>query len=176
MATIGYDGITPAFNSSTTVASLRRAGTKFSAVEAGTITDISMRMDNQQDELMVEVFVDVAGEPGARLGNTPPQQVLAPTGNYVMSWSGLSIPFSAGAIWLCFHSNTAFTSNIKEFDGGGAQYRFKSGVAFTDPCVDPFGTPDGSDDRLMAIWATYTPSSIVYDVDFPPIISGRGAC
>jgi hypothetical protein len=120
-----------------------------------------MLMDNSQDELMFECFADVAGEPGALYGNSPPQQVLSPTGLYTMVWLGLSIPFSAGPIWLGYHSNTTFTSNVKEFDGGGAQYRAKNAVAFTDPAVSPFGSPaDTTDDRLLAVYVTYTPATV----------------
>jgi hypothetical protein len=158
MATLGYDGITPAFNSFTTVSALRRGATKFTATEAGTITAVQFNLDYSQDELMFECFADAAGSPGALIGNSPPQQQIIAPGPYTMVWSGLSIPFSAGPIWLGWHSNTSFTSHVNEFDGGGASYAFKNGVAFTDPAVDPFGTPDGTDDRLLAILATYTPS------------------
>lgn len=175
MATLGYDGVTPAFNGLTGVAALRRAATKFTASEAGTITEARMLLGYSQDELMFECFVDAAGSPGALVGNSPPQQQIIAPGLYTMVWTGLSIPFSAGLIWLGLHSNTAFTSNIKELDGSGASYVSKSGVAFTDPAVSPFGTPDVTDDRLLAIWVTYTPAVSAQPVDFPPQIHGRGA-
>jgi hypothetical protein len=160
-------------------------GCKFLAPESGVISELHGWYNCQQEPVTMAVFGPSGlNQAGALLGygSFDPGPIVPATIEAVAT--GLSIPFSAGVVWLGFTPCAAFGGTWCEaFPQGGPSGQYL-GIASAKlagaaaACVpnDPFPAIDfGPDDRKHNIWAVYTPSVVPNLPLAPPTIHGRGA-
>lgn len=164
MATLGKGTLNGA--DTTGFANGRLWAMKCTAPTDGVASAIQVRYTSQQETILLNLYgPGSTNQPGARLGAADAAQVQTnTTGTVTQTASGLSIPFSAGDVWIAFGVVATFTGNMLELDGGGASGTY-TGIAsakLLDATVAlgtmpaNFPTIDfGPDDRFFDIKVTY---------------------
>jgi hypothetical protein len=128
---------------------------KFTLASAGTLTELHAWVDGGGGagyNVIIHIYADSAGVPGARKAYTSPLATGGGTGVH-LSQTGFSVALAAGNYWLGIGcSGYASAGGFKHETTGGTHARYLSGATFNPP-PDPWGTSTQNGTRKYSAWA-----------------------
>jgi hypothetical protein len=137
---------------------------KVTASESGTITLMSCDLQNDGVDIVafrVGVYNDAVTIANAILVDSSDVVLVAP--GMVRQWvdfSGVNAPIIAGnSYWLTLQAGPTGGNASFWYDGGSGNELIANDV-FSDGLSSSFGTPTSQPSNSIAIYATYTPSTV----------------
>jgi hypothetical protein len=136
----------------------KRSGQRFAVTENGTINSVTIYHAGTGSQVIVAVYADNAGAPGALISRSSIQAASTTAGWQTVPLDG-SAPISEGAyVWLAWFFQNA--PGTKYVSGSGCRYNssysWPAGATAEVLMPSSFGTTS-SLSRLYSVYATYTP-------------------
>ena len=164
MAILGYNTRGAA---QTAFATGRRTLCKHTLASAGTLTELHGWFIGSGTNVILVIYADNAGVPGARVAYTSPLAVTNAGAFFELSQTGFSVSLPAGDYWIGWVSQGVGTSgNGYRETTGGTNYLNSSGATFNPPS-DPHGGGGSTGATLLSAWAVYTTAT-------PPVAAFSG--
>jgi len=148
-------GITEVYSLSSTTAN-RRAQT-ITFTEPGTIQSISIYHNGGTGQVLLGVYADAAGVPGARLGVTPATTISSSPGWQTVLLTSPAAVASGQKVWLSW----VFENNPGIRYISGTPARAQSAALWSGGMPDPFGTSSMANYRY-SVYCTYIPGASDY--------------
>lgn len=126
----------------------RKYATKFTLASPGTLTELHGWFIGPGDNMIIYVYADSAGSPGARVAYTAPFALTGAANEFIQT--GFSVALPAADYWVGWVAQSGIAAAAYYTIDAAIQFKgIGSGAAFNPPS-DPFGTIDTSSPNIKS--------------------------